>query len=185
MKKILAVLGTAVTSLAYSQGIFMLNNYFPYDYYGNLMAMNFSGCVPAVMNNSPATMKVPANSHMGNGLAWRIDNYRDQFSTSLYPVTNWIVTLGPSSSTIRPWNHPSLMPGPAGVISNNTRWVTSKFQMHYPGTGNPVIGFNTNIGDATPNSCIVSVDYFSTPNGSAEWFTITGTETITYFQIYP
>ncbi|PQA95816.1 hypothetical protein B0A69_05455 [Chryseobacterium shigense] len=183
MKKIVTVLGITAASLAYSQGMFMLNNYSPHDFHGNLMAMNLNGCVPAVMNNDPASIIVPANSHMGNGLAWKIDNYRDQFSTSIYPVTNWIVTLGPSPSTIRLWNNPSLMPG--GVIANNTKWTTSKFQMYYAGTGNHVVGFNTSLGNATPNSCITSVDYFSTPNGSAEWFTITGTDTITYFQIYP
>ncbi|NML70420.1 hypothetical protein HHL23_11485 [Chryseobacterium sp. RP-3-3] len=183
MTKILTVVGITAASLAYSQGMFMLNNYSPHDFHGNLMAMNLNGCVPAVMNNDPATMIIPADSHMGNGLAWKIENYRDQFNSSLYPITNWIVTLGPSPSTIRLWNNPSLMPG--GVIANNTKWVTSKFQMYYAGTGNKVIGFNQSVGNATPNSCITSVDYFSTPDGSAEWFTITGTDTITYFQIYP
>lgn len=184
MRKILTTFGIAAASLVYSQGMFMLNNYSPHDYHGNLMAMNFNGCVPAVMNNDPATIVVPANSHMGNSLAWKIDNYRDQFGSSLYPVNNWIVTLGTTSSTIRSWNHGSLMPG--GVISNNTQWATSKFNMYYAGTANKVIGFNTNLGNATPNSCITSVDYFSTPDGTAEWFTIsTGSTTTTYLQIYP
>ncbi|WP_080780369.1 hypothetical protein [Chryseobacterium phocaeense] len=184
MKKILTVLGITAASFVYSQGMFMLNNYSPHDYYGNLMAMNLSGCVPAVINNDPAIIIVPANSHMGNSLALKIDNYRDQFTNSLYPITSWRVTLGPSPSTVRLWNNPSLMPG--GVIANNTKWVTSKFSMYYAGTGNQVTGFNTNLGDATPNTCVTSIDYFSTPNGSAEWFTISsGTTTTTYLQIYP
>jgi len=183
MKKILTLAGIIAASMVYSQGIFMLNNYSPHDYRGNLMAINLTGCLPSVMNNDPATMIVPANSHMGNGLAWKIDNYRDQFTTSLYPINNWIVRLSTSPATIRAWNNGSMIPG--GVISMNTKWVTSKFAMYYAGTGNKVVGFNTNLGDATPNSCITSVDYFSTPDGSAEWFTITGTETITYLQIYP
>lgn len=184
MKKLLTILGITAASLVYSQGMFILNNYSPHDYHGNLMAMNLSGCVPAVINNDPATIIVPANSHMGNGLAWKIDNYRDQFGSSLYPVNNWLVTLSSTSSTVRSWNHPSLIPG--GVIASNTKWVTSKFAMYYAGTGNKVFGFNTNLGDATPNTCISSVDYFSTPDGSAEWFTITtGTDTTTYLQIYP
>lgn len=187
MKKILTVLGLAAFSFGYSQGgTFILNNYSQYDYEGYIIANNIAGsCYPYITSANPELVKVPANSHMGNGNELRYDNYRDQFNSSPYPMASWNISTSSTSSVTRPWNHPSLMQG--GVFSLNTRWATIKFAMFYPGTHiNAPDQFGTSVTIAA-NSCYSAPDYYSTPSGSnsAEIFTITnGTIVYTYAQLY-
>jgi len=185
MKKVLTLLGITAVSLAYSQGgTLIVNNYSIYEYRGALIANNFSGgCYPIIGTNSGIV--IPPDSHTGNGNALIYPNYKDQFTTSLYPMPNWTVNLAANSTSVRPWNQPSMMPG--GVISLNTKWSASKFEMYDPATSAYVPGFSTTVAVAG-NSCYIAPDYFVTPSGmnSAEIFTITtGTGIVeTYLQIY-
>lgn len=187
MKKILTVLGFAAFSLAYSQGgTLILNNYSAYDFKGFIMANNFSGgCYPYISSNNPDMVKVPANSHMGNGNELRYDNYRDQYTNSLYPMTSWVISTSNAPGVIRLWNHGSLMPG--GVFSINTKWASTKFVMYYPGTTNLAPdNFNGTIAVAG-NTCYSASDNLVTSSGSnsAEIFTISGSgTTTTYIQLY-
>ncbi|SHG98548.1 hypothetical protein [Chryseobacterium vrystaatense] len=185
MKKILSTLGITMVSLAYSQGgTIIVNNYTPYEYRGALIANNFSGgCYPFISTN--AGVIIPPDSHMGNGNALIYTNYRDQYTSSLYPMPNWTVSTSATSTTIRPWNHGSLMPG--GVFSINTKWSSSKFEMYDPATSLYIPGFSTTVSLAG-NPCYMAPDYFTTPNGlhSAEIFTIsTSTGLVeTYLQLF-
>lgn len=180
MKKILAILGTAGASLVYSQGTIIVNNYSKFDYYGFLIATNStSGCYPRVGNDG--AIVVPAESHMGNGLELVYKDYMGQFSSSLYPTANWVVTLNPTSSSIMAWNNVNLSPG--GTIATTTKWYATKFDMMDAGTTNSnTENFRANMNIA--NACGTTInDYFVTPSGnnSAEMFTISG---ITYLQLY-
>ncbi|MDP9960155.1 hypothetical protein [Chryseobacterium lathyri] len=185
MKKILTIVGITIASLVYSQGGTMIvNNYTPYEYRGALIANNFSGgCYPIIGTN--AGVIIPPDSHTGNGNALIYTNYRDQYTTSLYPMPSWTVSLAANSNSIRPWNHGSLIPG--GTLSNNTKWSASKFEMYDPATSAYVPGFNTTVSLAG-NSCYMAPDYFVTPSGanSAEIFTITTSTGLveTYLQLY-
>ncbi|KFF01709.1 hypothetical protein [Chryseobacterium luteum] len=187
MKKILTVLGIAAFSLGYSQGgTLVVNNYTPYDFFGAIIAHNFAGgCYPYVNHKDPSMITVPANSNMGTGTELRYDNYRDQYTSSLYPVTEWQVSLSPTNGQPRLWSHPAVMPG--GVVSLNTRWGATKFQMRIAGTTtNAPDNFNANLSVAG-NTCYLSDDYFTTSSGSnsAEMFTITsGSTNYTYIQLY-
>ncbi|KMQ65613.1 hypothetical protein ACM46_06970 [Chryseobacterium angstadtii] len=188
MKKILALLGIAAFSLAYSQGgTLILNNYSAYDFSGYIVANNFAGgCYPYITSNDPEMVKVPADSHMGNGNELRYTDFRNQYTTSLYPMAAWHVSTSSALGISRPWNHGSLMPG--GTFSNNTKWATTKFVMYYPGTTN-LAPDNFNGALTLPGniSCYNAPNYFSTPSGSnsAEIFTITsGASTTTYIQLY-
>ncbi|KPE48948.1 hypothetical protein [Chryseobacterium indologenes] len=187
MKKVLALLSLAACSFGYAQGgTLILNNYSKYDFYGYIMANNTSGnCYPSISSADPEMVRVPANSHMGNGNELRYDNYRDQFLNSLYPMTAWSVALasGGSSTTLRAWNNPSMAPGL--VLSNNTKWATTKFVMYYPGTTD-LAPDNFNGAVTLFNNCYNAPSSFSTPSGnSAEIFTVTsGTNTITYIQLF-
>ncbi|MFP3597637.1 hypothetical protein [Chryseobacterium sp. SIMBA_029] len=183
MKKFLTLIGIAAASIAYSQGVLVLNNYSGYDFHGNLLASNLTNCLPMVMNRDPDPIKVPANANMGNGNALVIKDYQIQYTSSLYPISSWNVTLTQGNTTATSWDDASLVLG--GSISNNTKWITSKFAMYFPGTNNQVPGFNYSIGDATPNTCYTSTDYILDPNGEVEWFTIsTGGTMVTYLQIF-
>ncbi|MBL1219776.1 hypothetical protein JET18_02950 [Chryseobacterium sp. L7] len=185
MKKILTLLGLAAFSFGYSQGGTMIvNNYTPYEYRGALIANNFAGgCYPFISTNGGVI--IPPNSHTGNGNALIYPNYRDQFTTSLYPMPSWNVSLAPNSPTVRPWNHGSMMPG--GTISINTKWSASKFEMYDPATSQYVPGFNTTVSLAG-NTCYIAPDFYTTPSGanSAEIFTITTSTGLveTYLQLY-
>lgn len=187
MKKLLTILGLAAFSMGYSQGgTLILNNYSQYDFVGFIIANNLAGgCYPYITSANPDMVRVPADSHMGNGNELRYDNYRDQFGSSLYPMASWHVATSSALGVTRPWNHGSLMPG--GVLSNNTRWATTKFVMYYPGTTNLAPDdFNGAITIAA-NSCYTASDNIisTTGNNSAEIFTITsGTSNITYIQLY-
>ncbi|KMQ65610.1 hypothetical protein ACM46_06955 [Chryseobacterium angstadtii] len=180
MKKFLLLLGLCSVSSAYAQGgvLIIQNLTTNYDYRGTIFANNFvGGCYPIVTSNVPDPILVPA------GVTAKYENYKDQFLTSASPVSNWNVLLGAGSSPIpRPYNHLSLAPG--GVISNNTKWSMSKFQMFHAGTMTPETYFNGNIGDAA-NTCVSNPDYIdATPWGSAKWFTITSGGTVyTYLVI--
>ncbi|KFF18093.1 hypothetical protein [Chryseobacterium sp. JM1] len=185
MKKIVILLGITMASLAYSQGGTMIvNNYTPYEYRGGIIANNFAGgCYPVI--GTTDTVIVPPNSHTGNGNALIYSNYRDQFTSSLYPMPNWTVSLSSTNSNVRPWNFGSLIPG--GAISNNTKWSASKFAMYDPVTNLYIPEFSTTVSLAG-NSCYMAPDFYATPNGanSAEIFTITtGTGLVeTYLQLY-
>ncbi|PIF47140.1 hypothetical protein CLU96_4187 [Chryseobacterium sp. 52] len=187
MKKVLTLLGIAAFSFAYSQGgTLILNNYSAYDFSGFIVANNFAGgCYPYISSNNPDMVTVPANSHMGNGNELKYSNYRDQYTSSLYPMTSWHVTTSAAPGLARLWNHPSMMPG--GVFSNNTKWATTKFVMYYPGTTNLAPdNFNGAITLAG-NTCYTASDYLVTSSGnnSAEIFTIVnGGTTYTYIQLY-
>jgi len=185
MKKIITSLSLFAACLAYSQGsTLIINNYsLAYDFHGNIQALNVAGgCYPIISSNNPDMVVVPADSNEINGLHLEYKNYRDQFGTSLYPMAAWNVSLSATNQTPRAWNHASLLPG--GVISNNTKWVGSKFQMYHKGTNNPETFFNGNLGaDVAP--CITNESYITTPYGDAEWFTITsGGNNYTYIQIF-
>lgn len=183
MKKLLIVLGIVSTSMAYSQGVFILNNYSPYDFYGNLLASNLISCFPAVKNRDPDPILVPANANMGNGNALVIKDFQSQYVNSLYPIGSWNVSLSPTNTIATSSNDPSLIMG--GALSNNTRWITSKFGMYYAGTYNPVPGFHDSVGNATPNTCYTSSDYITNANGYAEWFVVSnGSIMITYLQVF-
>ncbi|PIF47138.1 hypothetical protein CLU96_4185 [Chryseobacterium sp. 52] len=185
MKKILTVLGITIASFAYSQGGTMIvNNYTAFEYRGTLFANNFSGgCYPIIATNTGVI--IPPDSHTGNGHALIYTNYRDQFTLSQYPMPNWIVHIAANSSSVRPWNHGSLMPG--GTFSLNTKWSATKFDMYDPATSAYVTGFHANMSIAA-NPCNTAVDYFVTPSGanSAEMFTITTSTGLieTYLQLY-
>lgn len=187
MKKILALIGLAAFSFGYSQGTLILNNYSQYDFSGFLIANNLAGgCYPFISSSLPDMVKVPANSHQGNGLELKYTNYKDQFTSSLYPVTQWHVSTSSALGVSRLWNHPSLMPG--GVFSNNTRWATTKFVMYYPGTTNLAPDdFNGAITVTGNAGCYNASDNMTstTGNNSAEIFTLSsGGTVITYIQLY-
>jgi len=185
MKKLLTILGITLASMAYSQGgTLIVNNYSAYEYRGALIANNFSGgCYPVIGTNDPVI--IPPDSHIGNGNALIYTNYRDQFGTSLYPMLNWTVSIAANSSNVRPWNHGSLVPG--GVISNNTKWSGTKFEMYDLATSSYVPDFHANMTVAA-NPCNGVMDYFVTPSGanSAEMFVITTSTGLveTYLQLY-
>lgn len=183
MKKIAAVLAFALSTAAFAQGRLVINNYSAYDFRGDVIAHNMtSPCYPRVGNNTPII--VPADAHMGNGNHLQYDNFRDQFGLSLYPTSNWTVTTGPNSTTVSPWNDPSLVPG--GTLSNTTLWNVAKFGMVYPGTTTGVPGFGATLAVGL-NPCYASPDNFTTSNGlnSGEIFIITGGgSSTTYLQIY-
>ncbi|MEI3790074.1 MULTISPECIES: hypothetical protein [unclassified Chryseobacterium] len=183
MKKILSILGIAASIAAYAQGTLIINNYTIYDYRGDVIAHNmFAPCYPRVVNNVPII--VPANSNTGTGTQLQYDNFRDQYTSSLYPMAEWSVGTSPNSTNVRPWDHFSLAPG--GTFSNNTRWGITKFGMVYAGTNNNVVGFSADIAIAG-NPCYTYPDYFTTPNGlnSGEMFIITsGSNVTTYIQLY-
>lgn len=188
MKKILTLLGLAVFSFGFSQGgTLIVNNYTPYDYYGALIANNFAGgCYPIVTPTTPGSMvTVPANSNMGTGTELRYDNYRDQFTSSLYPVTEWQVMLSATNGQPRLWSHPAIMPG--SVVANNTKWGSTKFEMRIAGTTtNAPDNFHANLS-VIGNPCNTAPDFFSTPSGSnsAEMFSLTsGGIVYTYIQLY-
>lgn len=180
MKKFLLLLGICSVSSAYAQGGMLIIQNFTtnYDFHGNLYANNNAGggCYPLVVSKVPDPIVVPA------GATAKYENYRDQYSSSGFPVSTWNVYLGAGSpSSPRPWNHPSLMPG--GVISNNTKWSMSKFQMYHAGTSVPETYFNGDIG-GTALPCNTAPDVVNTAWGSAKWFTITaGTDVYTYLVI--
>ncbi|MDR6923413.1 MULTISPECIES: hypothetical protein [Chryseobacterium] len=186
MKKVLAILSLAVCSLGYAQkGPLIVNNYSIYDFKGVVFASNESGatCSPYVTTRDPDEIVIPADSHMGNGKALVYDNYRDQFTNSLYPTTTWTVSLSATSVTPRAWNHPSLLP--TGVISANTRWSGTKFRMFYAGTNDLAPGgFDGPL--VLPNSCYNAPSSISTPLGNTgDIFTVTsGATTITYIQFF-
>ncbi|MEI3790071.1 MULTISPECIES: hypothetical protein [Chryseobacterium] len=188
MKKVLTLLGLAAFSFGYSQGgTLILNNYSQYDFKGFIVANNFAGgCYPYISSNNPDMVTVPANSHIGNGQELRYTNYRDQFNSSLYPMTEWHVSTSSAPGIPRLWNHPAVMPG--GVLSNNTKWATTKFVMYYPGTTTLAPdNFNGAITLAGNSNCYSASDNMttSTGNNSAEIFTIaSGGITYTYIQIY-
>ncbi|HCA07522.1 hypothetical protein [Chryseobacterium sp.] len=179
MKKFLLLLGICSVSSAYAQGGMLIIQNFTtnYDFRGAIFASNNAGgCYPVVANQNPDAIVVPA------GATAKYENYRDQYSSSAFPVTSWNVNLGPGSTVLpRLWSHPSLMPG--GVISNNTKWSMSKFQMFHAGTSVPETYFNGNIGEtAAPCSTVPNV--INTAWGNAKWFTITaGTDVYTYLVI--
>lgn len=180
MRKILAILATVTASFVYSQGMIIVNNYSKFDFYGYLIATNStSGCYPRVGNDG--VIIVPAESHMGNGLQLVYKDYMGQFSSSLYPTANWVVTQSPTLSSIMAWNNPNLTPG--GTISTTTKWYATKFDMMDMGTTTPnTENFRANMNIA--NACSTGInDFFVTPSGnnSAEMFTISG---ITYLQLY-
>lgn len=185
MKKVLAILSLAVCSLGYAQkGPLILNNYSAYEFRGIVFASNEFGatCTPYITSREPDEIIVPADSHTGNGKALIYENFRDQFTNSLYPTTTWMVNLSSTSITPRPWNYPALAPGLP--ISNNTRWSGTKFRMFHPGTNDNVWGFGGPL--VLPNSCYDAPDQITTPEGnSAEIFTITADKvTTTYIQLY-
>ncbi|MDR2236563.1 MAG: hypothetical protein LBE92_10590 [Chryseobacterium sp.] len=171
MRKFLSLLSIVSVSLAYAQtGPLIIRNLTTnYDYRGTIFANNFAGagCNPVVASIDPSMIRVPA------GTTVQYNNYRDQYVPgSPSSVLTWSVLLATGGTpTLRPWNHPSLMPG--GVISNNTQWSMSKFQMFHAGTLNPETYFYGNIGDAA-NPCVGNTDYIdAAPMGTASWFTIT------------
>ncbi|MCT2564710.1 hypothetical protein [Chryseobacterium herbae] len=179
MKKILAIIATAVASFAYSQGTMIVNNYSKFDYHGFLITSNFTtACYPRVGNDGEIV--VPADSHMGNGKELMYKDFNGQFSSSLYPTANWAVTLSPTNSSIMAWNDPNLLPG--GTISTTTKWFATKFDMMEAGTTISVPDFHTNMNIATPCNPVAH-DNYVTPSGSnsAEIFTIGN---VTYLQLY-
>ncbi|WP_123966646.1 hypothetical protein [Chryseobacterium phosphatilyticum] len=183
MKKIITLLSLVAMTAAHAQGTLIINNYSAYDFYGHVLAFNMSApCYPRVSNIDPIT--VPANSHTGNGNQLQYDNYRDQFTSSLYPQAMWTVSDSPNVTNNKPWNDFQLAPG--GTYSTNTKWGLAKFGMVYPGTHNNVPNFSVNIAVAG-NPCYNSPVDYTTPNGAnyTNIFTITsGGTSITYLQIY-
>lgn len=185
MKKVLTLLGLAAFASGFAQGgTLILNNYSAYDFEGYIIASNYnSGCYPLVTSADPELVKVPYNSHMGNGQELVYKDFQSQYTSSLYPMAAWSVMLSATNTTIRAWNNPSMMPG--GVISSNTKWATTKFAMFYPGTHNNA---PDNFGGAvsiSPN-CYNAPTDFTTPSGNmAEIFTLNNSGvTYTYIQIY-
>ncbi|WP_062701989.1 hypothetical protein [Chryseobacterium indologenes] len=182
MKKLFSLLGILSVSLMYAQGgpLIIMNKSVNYDYRGTIFANNFAGagCNPVIASYDPSMILVPA------GTTVQYDNFRDQYIPgSPSSVSMWSVLLATGGTpSIRPWNHPSLMPG--GVISSNTKWSMSKFQMFHAGTLNPETYFNGNIGDSA-NPCVSNPSYINAlPMGDASWFTITTGGTVyTYLLI--
>ncbi|WP_223606171.1 hypothetical protein [Chryseobacterium sp. OSA05B] len=187
MKKLLTVLGLAAFSLGYSQGgTLIVNNYTPFDYYGALIANNFAGgCYPQVSPKTPNGMiTVPANANMSTGTELKYDNYRDQYTSSLYPINEWQVNVSATNGQGRLWNHPAV--GPASPVGLNTKWGATKFQMLFAGTMNNVPGYNANLSVAG-NPCSGADDFYTTPSGanSAEMFMISsGGINYTYINLY-
>ncbi|MFP3597632.1 hypothetical protein [Chryseobacterium sp. SIMBA_029] len=189
MKKFLTILGVAAFAFGYSQGgALVINNYTPHDFSGYIMANNFAGgCYPFVTSGDPGMVTVPANANMGNGNELKYGNYKDQYTSSLYPMTQWYVQTSSTSSMPRAWNHPAVMPG--GTVSNNTKWASTKFKMNYAGTTNGVPGFSSGLTLAGNASCYTAPDYFDMTSGgitnSAEIFTLSsGGINYTYIQLY-
>ncbi|KXH85526.1 hypothetical protein [Chryseobacterium kwangjuense] len=188
MKKVLTLLGLAAFCFGYSQGgTLILNNYSQYDFSGFISANNLAGgCYPIVTTNIPDMVKVPANSHQGNGLELKYTNFRDQYNSSLYPITEWHISTSSAPGIKRQWNHASLLP--SGVFSNNTKWSTTKFVMYYPGTTNLAPDdFYGTITIAGNSSCYNAPDYMTSTSGnnSAEIFTlVSGGTVFTYIQLY-
>ncbi|MDQ0782914.1 hypothetical protein QF044_002768 [Chryseobacterium sp. W4I1] len=179
MKKILTVLGITAASFVYSQGRIIVNNYSKYDFHGFLITTNSTtGCYPRAGNSG--AIVIPAECHMGNGLALVYEGYRDQFISSLYPTTNWEVTVNPLTSSIMAWDDVNL--APVSTIATTTKWYATKFDMTEPGTNISVQDFHTNLNIANPCSPGI-MDYYVTPSGnnSAEMFTI---GSITYLQLF-
>lgn len=179
MKKLLLLLGICSLSPAHAQGGMLIIQNFTtnYDFHGIIYANNnLGGCYPMISSRDPDAIVVPP------GATAKYENYRDQFNTSAYPVSTWNVTLSPgSSSPPRLWSHGSLIPG--GVISNNTQWSMSKFQMYHAGTSVPETYFNGDIG-GTALPCNTAPDTVTTAWGNAKWFTITsGPDVYTYLII--
>ncbi|MDR6923407.1 hypothetical protein [Chryseobacterium sp. 2987] len=174
MKKVLILSGLAMTSLAYSQGILIINNYSKYDFSGTLIAGSTSaanGCYPRVGNTD--IVKIPADSHTGNGKELMYKDYQSQFTNSLYPTTTWEVYQNPLNHTVMSWDDPNLAPG--GTISTTTQWYATKFSTS-------LLEFHANLALITPCNPN-SMDTYTTPSGNefAEIFTINGT---TYLQLY-
>ena len=185
MKKIFTILTLSLLSSAYAQhSIMIVNNYSTtFDFQGKIGAHNFAGsCYPYVTSSTPTSIVVPADSHQGNGKELAYKNFRDQFTSSLYPTTNWTLQTTATNSSVRSWNHPSIAPG--GVISENVKWASSQFQMYYAGTSTPEPGFSGQIGES-PDPCTGAPGYTSTSYGDIEWFNITiANVTYSYLQIY-
>jgi len=185
MKKLLTVIFIAAVSLIHAQNLkLIVNNYSTtFDFHGTLSAHNFGGgCYPYVTTNSPAMVVVPANANMNNGNELVYANFKDQYVNSLYPNASWMVQLSAATSIVRAWNHASIAPG--GVISANTKWSSSQFQMYYAGTSTPEPSFSGLIGEPQ-DPCTGAISNISTPYGDVEWFNITtGNVDYSYLQIY-
>lgn len=183
MKKIITLLSLIAMTATYAQGTLVINNYSAYDFYGHVLAFNMtSPCYPRVANDQPIT--VPANSNIGNGNQLQYENYRDQYTASLYPQSEWVVTTSPNDTNNRPYNFPLLAPTSQFALS--TKWGLAKFGMKDPGTNNNVPNFSVNIAVAG-NPCYNSPVDYTTPNGAnyTNIFMITsGSTSITYLQIY-
>jgi hypothetical protein len=82
--------------------------------------------------------------------------------------------------TIKPYNHMSLIS--SNVISLNTDWQHSKFEMYYTGTNTPVPNTTVNISSGT-NACYAWPSYYYNNNSGleVEWFKIGD---YSYIQIY-
>ena len=179
MKKIIALLGLAAYSFGYAQGgpLIIKNLSTNYDFHGNIVANNFAGgCLPFVMSQNPEQVIVPA----GNTVQY--DNFRDQYNGSPSTVATWSVSVVSGVFGPRTWNNPTMVPG--GIISKNTQWSHSKFQMYHAGTSNPETYFNGNIGNKN-NPCLSATEYIDAlPMGDASWFTVTSNGTVyTYLVI--
>lgn len=185
MKKLLTTIFAVAFSLAHAQGLILIvNNYSTtFDFHGSFTAHNFAGgCYPFVTTNSPALVVVPANANQNNGNELRYRDFKDQYVNSLYPNASWLVKTSANVQAIRAWNNPSLASG--GVISSNTKWSSSQFQMYYAGTSTPEPSFSGLIGELQ-DPCTGAVSNISTPNGEAEWFNITTNNiNYSYLQIY-
>lgn len=174
MKKILTLSSIIVFSLAYSQGILIVNNYSKHDFSGTLIAGGTSaanGCYPRVGNTG--SINIPADSHTGNGKELMYKDYQSQYTNSLYPTATWEVYPNATGHSVMSWNDPNLVPG--GTISTTTQWYATKFSTS-------LLEFRANLGLITPCNP-TSVDTYTTPSGNefAEMFTINGT---TYLQLY-
>lgn len=185
MKKLLTAVSLFALSFATSQNLkLIVNNYSTkFDFHGSLSAHGFGGtCYPYVTTNSPAMVIVPAEANMNNGNELIYNNFKDQYTNSLYPNASWVVQLSATNQQIRAWNHASIMPG--GTISANTKWSSSQYQMYYKGTSIPSSSFSGLIGEPQ-DPCTGASSYISSPYGHVEWFNIT-TENIdySYLQIY-
>lgn len=168
------------------QSTLIINNYSSYDYHGQLMATPLGTCYPMVSIGYPAVpdqLIVPAFSD------YKLPFYADGAANGI--TTFLVQTSGANPAVPRVPGHVTL--SSTGVISTNTNWRHTKFQMYFAGTNTPVSSggtsipetyFNANLGDGT-NSCFSGPSYISTLYGDAEWFTISsGGTQYTYIQIF-
>ncbi len=176
MKKIFYLVVFCLSVFLFGQQTSLqINNYSIYDYHGVIIATDPNNCSRQVSNTyyptPPYQELIVGAGVMGNIGLYSSGNY----------VPYWdVVSSATNPLVIRYYTHPQI--AALGVISQNTNWSHSKFEMCYAGTNNHVIGTQVNLSPGT-SPCSTADSYFSNPSipYEVEWFEIGG---YSYIQIY-